>query len=96
MALIELTTFRLLDGVDDETFLEVDERARTAFLYHRHGLLRASTARGEGGWATLVLWYSEADADAAAAAAADHPAAAALAALVDDSSRRRQRFTTLD
>jgi hypothetical protein len=67
MAVIETTTFRLADGVDDAAFLDADEQARTGFLYHQAGMLRATTARADdGAWITVVLWASYEDADAAA------------------------------
>src|SRR4029077_5940751 len=51
MAVIDITTFRLRDGVDDVTFLRADERVRPAVLYQQPGLVRATTARGsDGGW----------------------------------------------
>ena len=61
MALIEITTFRLAPGTTEEAFLEVDERVRTGVLYQRPELVRATTARGDGGeWAVVVLWDGEA------------------------------------
>jgi hypothetical protein len=67
MAVIETTTFRLADGVDAAAFLEADERARTGFLYHQTGMMRATTAHGDDGeWIVVVLWASYEDADAAA------------------------------
>ncbi|MBV8982324.1 MAG: hypothetical protein JO086_15585 [Acidimicrobiia bacterium] len=67
MAVIETRTFRLADGVDEAEFLEADEQARTSFLYHQPGMLRATTARADDGeWIAVVLWASYEDADAAA------------------------------
>jgi hypothetical protein len=87
VALIEITTFRLADGVGDDAFLEVDERVRTGFLYHQPGLLRATTARNGDEWVTVVLWQSEADADAAATD---------LMALINPATLERRRYTTFD
>ena len=67
MAVIETTTFRLADGVDQAAFLEVDEQVRTGFLYHQTGIIRATTAKDDDGeWIVVVLWASYEDADAAA------------------------------
>jgi hypothetical protein len=96
VALIEITTFRLRDGVDEETFLAADDAARTEFLYQQPGLLRATTARGDEGWAILVLWESGSHADAATAAADGDPASSRLATCLDADSLRRVRYTTLD
>jgi hypothetical protein len=97
MAVIETTTFRLADGIDDAAFLAADERVRTGFLYRQPGLMRATTAHGDGGdWIVVVLWQSAADADAAAAAAESDPASAGLTALVDGTTLQRNRYTTFD
>jgi len=67
MAVIETTTFRLADGVDEAAFLQADEEVRTGFLYHQPGMARATTARTDDGeWMVVVLWASYEDADAAA------------------------------
>ena len=95
MAVIELTTFRLADAVDEATFLAVDERVRTGFLYRRPGIIRTTTALSDDGeWALLVLWGSAEQADAAATAAEADPAwteLLAMALLVE-----RRRWTDLD
>ena len=59
MAVIDVTTFRLVEGVDEATFLAADERVRTGDLYHRPGIARATTARGDDGtYAVIVMWAS--------------------------------------
>jgi len=95
MAVIETTTFRLADGVDEAAFLEADELARTGFLYHQPGLMRATTARADDGdWIVVVLWASYEDADASAEveradAAMDH-----LSHLM--AGAERKRYSTFD
>src|SRR5436305_14731179 len=67
MAVIETTTFRLADGVDEAAFLEADEQARTSFLYHQPGMMRATTARADDGeWLGVALWAAYENAHAAA------------------------------
>ena len=86
--LLETTTFRLADGVDEADFLAADE-ALQAELSPRPGFVRRTTARGEAGeWLVLSMWWSPAEADAAAAAMPE--------GLVDPGSVRRGRFQTLD
>jgi hypothetical protein len=89
MAVIDITTFRLADGVDEAAFLAVDERVRTGDLYHRPEFARATTARGEDGdWAVIVLWGGgEQVVDLMTTE---------LASVVDPASVHRQRYTTLD
>ena len=97
MAVIETTTLRLADGVDDATFLAADEKVRTGFLYRQPGLMRATTARGgDGQWIVVVLWASDDEAAAAERAAHTDPANGELMALVDATSVDRRRYRTFD
>ena len=54
MAVIETRTFRLTDGVDEAEFLEADEQARTGFLYHQAGMLRATSPAGYAGCGAAI------------------------------------------
>jgi hypothetical protein len=95
MAVFELTTFRLADGVDEAEFLAADEAFRTGFLYQQPGLARATTARGDDGeWLIAVLWADDASADAAAAITA--PEVTALDALTAPGPRAQRRYTLFD
>jgi hypothetical protein len=86
--LVETTTFRLADGVDEAAFLAADA-ARQAELSPQRGFVRRTTARGEAGaWLVLAMWWSATEADAAAAAVPEE--------LVEQGSVRRERFETLD
>jgi hypothetical protein len=90
MAVIETTTFRLADGVDETAFLEVDEEARTGFLYHQAGMLRATTARADDGdWIVVVLWASYEDADAAAEVERTDPAMDRFEHMIAGAERKR-------
>ena len=86
--LVETTTFRLADGVDEAAFLAADE-ALQADLSPQQGFVRRTTARGKAGaWLVLAMWRSAEVADAAPAAIPQD--------LVDPGSVRRDRFETLD
>jgi hypothetical protein len=86
--LLETTTFRLAEGVDEAAFLAADE-ALQAELSPQRGFVRRTTARGEAGeWLVLAMWWSPAEADAAPAAVPED--------LVDAASLRRGRYETLD
>ena len=92
MAVIETTTFRLADGVDDAAFLEFDEKVRTGFLYHQPGIVRATTARGDDGeWIVVVLWASIEDADAALEAGTSDGTMQRFTQLVAGVERKRYR-----
>ena len=63
---IETVTFRLMDGVSQEQFLEAARQA-TAFMTARPGFRRRRLSCEEGGtWIEHVEWASMADAKAAA------------------------------
>jgi hypothetical protein len=95
MAVIETRTFRLADGVDEAEFLEADEQARTGFLYHQPGMLRATTARADDGeWIVIVLWASYEDADAAAEVERTDPATDRFDHMTAGGERRR--YSTFD
>lgn len=89
MAVIDITAFRLADGVSEDAFLAVDERVRTGDLYHRPEFARATTARDDdGGWAVIVLWGGD--------EFAVDLMTTELASVVDAASVGRRRYTTLD
>jgi hypothetical protein len=99
MAVVEILTFALAGGADEAAFLREDERVQTEFVPNRPGFIRRTTARADdGSWATVLLWGSPADADAAYAdlTAGDEPAAAGFLAVVDRSTLARRCYTTLD
>jgi hypothetical protein len=92
---VEVTTFRLAPGADEEAFLAADEDVQTSFSVFQPGMVRRTTARGDaGGWLVLTLWGTTADAGAAEEASATDPACAAFHALVDAGSVEVRRFET--
>ena len=97
MAVIEIVTFRLAPGADQDAFLDADRRAQTEFAYQQRGLKRRTTARGAGDeWIVVTVWESASAADAAAAASKDDPAATDLTGHLDASSVTATRYATLD
>jgi len=95
--LIEINTFKLADGADDDAFLEIDDRIRTGYLYHQPGLVRATTARGaDGEYAVVLFWESEELADASAAKVWDEPAFREMHQLTDDATFAQRKYTTFD
>ncbi|HUP84023.1 MAG TPA: hypothetical protein VM143_00010 [Acidimicrobiales bacterium] len=64
--MLELTTFRLVDGGDPDAFVAADAAAQVGFHHLQPGMMRRTTAKGEADdWLVLILWR---DAEAAAAA----------------------------
>ena len=92
MAVIETTTFRLADGVDEAAFLQADEQVRTGFLYQQPGIMRATTAKSAAGeWILVVVWASEEVAARAAEAEQKDAAVERFMQLVLRPERKRYR-----
>ena len=97
--MLEVTTFRLVDGADDAAFVAADAAVQTGCYYAQPGLLRRTTARAlppTEGWVVVTLWRSPGDADAAAAAVDADPLGAAWWARVERGSVDTRRYDTLD
>ncbi len=95
--MIEILTFTLRPGVDDEYFLALDGRVQTEFAYQQAGLARRTTGRNdEGRWLVLSVW-SSADAAADAVEAFESSALGAeFTSLIDPDSIRSECFAGLD
>ena len=96
MSIVEITTFRLAEGVTDEAFLALDRRIQTDQVPNQPGFLRRTTARHGEDWLVVTLWASE---DAAAAfqrAIEGTPLEAEFDAAVEAGSLHLTRYTTLD
>jgi hypothetical protein len=94
---IELTRFRLREGVDEGDFREADARYQMEFAYRQPGLVRRTTASsGEGEWLVIDLWRTSSDADACRRRAVDDPVARVHAAMVDPASVEAATYLKLD
>ncbi len=91
--MIEILTFALRSGVDDERFIAVDGRVQTEFAYQQPGLARRTTGRnGDGRWLVLQVWTSEEGATAARTAFEASELGAEFASLIDPHSIHLERF----
>ena len=94
---MELTTFRLRDGVDEAAFLAADAAVQ-AFAHLQPGLIRRTTARDAAGgadWLVLVLWATWAQAEAAVEAGRASEVVQAFESLIDPASVQVRRFESL-
>lgn len=83
---IETVTFRLMDGVSQEKFLDAAQQA-TAFMTARPGFRRRRLSCEENGtWIEHVEWASVADAKAAAAEIGNDEQARAFVRAIDGPS----------
>ncbi len=96
-AVIEILTFRLIEGVEEIAFLEADRRVQAEFAYRQPGMLRRTTARGaDGEWLVLDLWRSAQAADDCDARWGRDEVTAAFMSFVDGTTVRTARYETLD
>lgn len=96
MSIVEVTTFRLADGIGDNAFLALDKRIQTELVPNQPGFLRRTTARHGEDWLVVTLWASD---DAAAAfqrAAEAHPLQADFEQAVEAGTLHLTRYATLD
>ena len=96
MSIVEVTTFRLAEGITDDAFLALDRRIQTELVPNQPGFLRRTTARHGEDWLVVTLWASD---DAAAAfqrAAEAHPLQADFEQAVEAGTLHLTRYATLD
>ena len=98
--IIETMTFRLRTVSDEEAFLEADKRLQTEFAYQQPGLVRRTTARGEGDlareWIVVDLWETAEAADACNERWGNDLMAQAFMAHVDPDSIEVRRYRDLE
>ena len=95
--LIVNATFRLVDGVSDEKFKEIDARFQEDFAYQQKGMLRRTTAKSEDGtWLVMTLWDSAESSDGEKNITESGKAAlTAMHDVIDFDTHKLERFFTL-
>jgi heme-degrading monooxygenase HmoA len=96
VSIVEVTTFRLAEGVTDEAFLSLDRRMQTELVPNQPGFWRRTTARHGDDWLVATLWASEADAAAFQRAAEGHPLQVEFEHAAEAGSLHLTRYATLD
>ena len=96
MSIVEITTFRLADGVTDESFLALDRRVQTELVPNRPGFLRRTTARHGEDWLVVTLWATEGDAAAFQRAVEGDPLQAQFEQAAEAGTLHLARYATLD
>ncbi len=93
---LEITTFRLLAGVDDETFLACDKAVQTEVFPNSPGFLRRTTARApDGEWLVVVLWDRVVDIDEFNARIITNGTQMEFDELIDRSSIHTKRYSDI-
>jgi len=96
VSVVETTTFRVADGVDEEAFLQSDRRVQTELVPNQPGFLRRTTARRDDQWVVVTLWASQDDAATFDEVAKAHPAQLEFESHLDQASLVQRRYDTLD
>ena len=53
---IELTSFNLVNGVDETKFVEVAQKMQEDFLNQQEGFIKRTLVKGENNWTDVVYW----------------------------------------
>jgi hypothetical protein len=96
VSIVEVTTFRLAEGVSDASFLGLDRRIQTELVPNQPGFLRRTTARHGDDWLVITLWASDADAAGFQRQVEGDPLQDEFARAVEAGSFHLTRYTTLD
>lgn len=95
--MIEILTFRLGAGADEDAFKRSDRRVQVEFAYQQPGLMRRTTARAEDGeWVVVDLWQSAEAADACGELWGKDSVAQEFMSFVDAATVRTTRYFELD
>lgn len=93
---IENATFRLIDGITTEEFLNIDARFQEEFAYQQRGFQRRTTARSEDGtWLVVNLWDSLESAEAPKNTEHCQQVLEDMHRCIDFSTHKVERFTTM-
>jgi heme-degrading monooxygenase HmoA len=96
MSIVEITTFRLAEGITDEAFLALDRRVQTELVPNQPGFLRRTTARHGDDWLVVTLWAADDDAAAYQRAVEGHPLQVEFEQAAEAGTAHLTRYTTLD
>ena len=96
MSIVEITTFRLAEGVADESFLALDRRVQTELVPNQPGFMRRTTARHGDDWLVVTLWSSEETAASFQRAVEGDRLQADFMRAVEAGTFHLARYTTLD
>ncbi len=96
MSIVEITTFRLAEGVTDDSFLALDHRVQTELVPNQPGFMRRTTARRGDDWLVVTLWASEDAAGAFQRAVERDPLQRAFEQAAEAGTFHLSRYATLD
>jgi hypothetical protein len=86
MAVLEIETFTLVEGIDAATFRSLDERMQEWCYLHRPGLARRTTALNDNGSYVVITLFGDATQVTQDYQRADHPVVAEWTSAINASS----------
>ena len=89
---IEIMTFRLVDGADEAAFRDADDRVQVELAYRQPGFVRRTLGRRGDRWLVLQIWTTPQAAEAGQAAFDASALGARFLSLVDADSIVVERF----
>jgi heme-degrading monooxygenase HmoA len=96
MSVVEVTTFSLAKGANEDSFLALDRRVQTELVPNQTGFMRRTTARHGDDWLVVTLWSTEEQAAAFEAVAYNHPIQVEFDGHLETGSVEIHRYDTLD
>ncbi len=97
MAVIEIASFRLAQGVTEDQFLVENGKVESDHVVHQPGFLSRQTAQGEDDeWLVIVHWESTEAADASMEGFMDAPATQAFLGAIDSDTYSMKRYSVVE
>ncbi len=96
MAVIEIATFALAEGISAEVFAPIDRAVEVEHVSKQPGFLSREVASDGKNWLVIVHWESAEDAQASMDSFANAPAAAEFMAKMDASTMSMTRYEKID
>lgn len=96
MAVIEIATFALAEGVSVEAFTPIDHAVEVEHVSKQPGFLSREVGSDGSNWLVIVHWESAEAAQASMDSFASAPAAAEFMAKMDASTMSMTRYEKID
>jgi heme-degrading monooxygenase HmoA len=96
VSIVEISTFRLAEGMADESFLALDRRVQAELVPNQPGFMRRTTARHGDDWLVVTLWSTDQAASAYQRAVESHPLQVLFEHAMEAGTFHLARYATLD
>jgi heme-degrading monooxygenase HmoA len=96
VSVVEVISFKLAKGADEDSFVALDRRVQTELIPNQPGFMRRTTARRGDHWLVVTLWATEQDAVAFESVANADSVQMELDGHIEVGSVLSSRYQTLD